>query len=236
MPEALRPFVKTIWTLDAGGDGAENLTNEALPDGCIEVIRRLNGSSSWHRSQPAVFAAGICSKPAVLELSGDASFIGVRLWPWAWNQISDCPATLFHDDWIALDDNSAVARLVSNPAGPLTSVLQVFSPYLPDSIGKHVPSVSTTGELALASGKGHRTIQRWFGKEIGHPPRKYFKLLRFQNAIAEPDKDGGSLAMEAATLGYADQSHMARNFKEFAGSTTRQVRKSAQGPFLADKR
>ena len=61
-----------------------------------------------------------------------------------------------------------------------------------------------------------RTLQRWFARHVGLPPRRYLRLLRFHKAF-EQVPDQPSLADHAAAQGYADQAHMARDFRAMAG-------------------
>ena len=66
---------------------------------------------------------------------------------------------------------------------------------------------------------------------VCQPPRHYLRLLRFQKAF-EQVPGAVSLADHAAASGFADQAHMARNFREMAGVPAKQARQKARGPFL----
>ncbi|MBX3565999.1 MAG: helix-turn-helix domain-containing protein [Sphingomonas sp.] len=82
-----------------------------------------------------------------------------------------------------------------------------------------------------AAGLSHRQLQRWFAAHIGLPPRSYLRLLRFRDAIgAIHGKD--SPADAAAAQGYADQAHMARDFRALAGVPPSGARRRARGPFI----
>ena len=76
-----------------------------------------------------------------------------------------------------------------------------------------------------------RSLQRWFARHIGLPPRRYLMLLRFHKAF-EQVPEQPSLADHAAAQGYADQAHMARDFRAMAGVPAREARRAAKGPFL----
>ena len=57
-PEALRPLVKAGWTLRAGSAASLTIRHAATPDGCVEIIRRLEGRSSWGNAQPETLRGG----------------------------------------------------------------------------------------------------------------------------------------------------------------------------------
>jgi len=63
-----------------------------------------------------------------------------------------------------------------------------------------------------------RTLERKFQQQIGVSPKMYSRIIQFQAAIRQlhinSDDQFASIAYE---LGYSDQSHMIRSFKEFAG-------------------
>nr|WP_281422968.1 helix-turn-helix domain-containing protein [Sphingomonas colocasiae] len=87
-------------------------------------------------------------------------------------------------------------------------------------------------EVSIRSGLSYRQIQRWFASEIGMPPRRYVKLLRFQRAFVDVQSSSARLTEQAAQRGYADQAHMARDFRELAGDTAHAVRARGRGPFI----
>ncbi len=98
-----------------GGGAAESwLTQQAVPDGCVEIIARTAGRSRWDGEQPPRFAVGLIERPQGFEISGDAGFEGLRLWPWAWSLIGDRPLAGLRGRWLpyggpALDALEAAA-------------------------------------------------------------------------------------------------------------------------------
>ena len=234
VPHALSPFVRAVWRLSGGSAACEGLSFDAMPDGCVELIHRFAGRSKWGGEQPAFFVAGICTGPAKLRFSGDAQFLGIRLWPWAWNRISDQGAAAFHDSWRAIAQTDGVASLCESEEHCIDRLTARFADEAPDPIGTVIPICASPGDIAERSGRNRRTIQRWFAREIGMTPRRYMRLLRFQKAVEDGGDAGEPLAQEALALGYADQAHMARDFRGLSGQTARTVRKRATGPFIGD--
>jgi AraC-like DNA-binding protein len=213
---ALEGLVKTRWTLTGGGCPGDWIEQQAVPDGCVELIRRLAGRSRWGGDQPACFAVGLIERPEAFSVSGDSRFEGIRLWPWAWSLISDIPLAAIRGRWIAFAGDEIEARLDA----PALAAL-----------GRAIVAAASVGEMARGAGMSPRTLQRWFAANVGLPPRRYLRLLRFQKAF-ERVPDDASLAAHAADQGFADQAHMAREFRAMAGMPANRARRTARGPFL----
>lgn len=230
-PPALDGLVKAIWTLDCGG-GVDWVEHAATPDGCIEIIRRLHGRSIWKREQPEFFATGVSEVPARIRLSGDARFIGVRLWPWAWEMLTATPCPGFRDTWLPLAPGDRAARLLVDRANIGAALIAAYGGLETPILARAILRCASVGALAAQSGLSHRAIQRWFARHIAIAPRRYLKLLRFQQALAGLQHDPAPIAAQAAARGYADQAHMARDFREITGAPAVAIRAKARGPFI----
>ena len=231
-PAELRLLVKAAWTLSAGGKITDSIDHAATSDGCIEIIRRLKGRSSWHGDQPSLFVAGLTTRPAELRLSGASEFVGLRLWPWTWNAIGRVNSRALIDRWADLAIAAPDFTMADNAPDAFAAIdPRLIEPANVPIIDAILNSASVS-ELAGRSGRSHRYLQRWFERHIGVAPRMYLRLLRFSNAFDRlPDSDG-SLASHAADHGFADQSHMAREFRSMSGLPAGKAKKKAIGPFL----
>ena len=226
-------LVKAAWTLDVGDTGGHPVTHVATPDGCVEIIHRLAGQSTWASAQPPAFVAGLITAPAALHFSANARFIGLRIWPWAWNRLnSSCPAKSFINGW---RDLSEVGRGI-RPPGDVDGLFRLVpADLLPADEARFCAAVQTSSSvagLAEVTGRPHRWIQRWFAREIGLPPRTYLRLIRFNDTFSALEGAEGTLADHAAAHGFADQAHMAREFRKMSGEPAVRARHKAQGPFL----
>lgn len=216
-PAALEGLVKTRWTLAGGGAPGDWIEQQAVPDGCVEIIRRRAGRSRWGDDQPAAFAVGLIERPEGFSISGDAHFEGLRLWPWAWPLLSDIPLAAMRGRWLPFAAERVEERLAAAPALAAT--------------GRIIVSAPSVAEMGRATGMSPRALQRWFSRNVGLPPRAFLRLLRFHKAFEEvPARP--SLADHAAASGFADQAHMARDFRALAGVPAKQARRAARGPFL----
>ncbi len=77
--------------------------------------------------------------------------------------------------------------------------------------------------LQRSSGYSPRHFIALFRSAVGVNPKHYFRIRRF-NATLRSMAAGGCLTDIAAAAGYADQSHLTREFREFAGITPTEYR------------
>lgn len=89
------------------------------------------------------------------------------------------------------------------------------------SLDHRPPSIES---LARAIGFSHRRLIQLFTTQVGMPPKRFARVQRFRHA-----HDAVATALSpphwptfAVEHGYADQSHMIREFQEFSGMTPRQ--------------
>jgi AraC-like DNA-binding protein len=74
--------------------------------------------------------------------------------------------------------------------------------------------------LAEEVGWSRRHLAARFGADVGLPPKTVARILRFQRVTQRLRRAGGSgLAEVAYACGYADQAHLNRDFRAFAGTT-----------------
>lgn len=219
-PPHLAGLIKARWALGANGGAAAWLEQQATPDGCIEIIRRTRGRSRWDGDQPASFVVGLVERPQAFEISGDATFEALRLWPWAWSLVGDLPTADLHGRWESWDADFETIETTLAAAGEL------------NAIGNALVAAPSVAAMSEATGMAPRALQRWFARHVGMAPRSWLRLLRFQNAF-ESLPGEPSLADHAAAQGFADQAHMAREFRRLAGVPATTARRRARGPFLS---
>lgn len=232
LPPELLPWVAAVWTLAGDGDAARWIEHSATPDGCVELVRRTHGRSTWRRAQPAVFATGLSEHPIGFGFSGDAAFTGIKLWPWAWHALGAAACPTFLDDWIAVPRGGPIAALI-DAADPVARLCEAFGHRRPDAIAAAIRGARGTADIAAASGAAPRRVQRWFAQHVGIAPLRYLRVIRFGAALAAVQASRAPIAHTAAGQGYADQAHMARDFRALAGAPPSIARGRALGPFIA---
>ncbi len=107
-----------------------------------------------------------------------------------------------------------VARLAERASSsPDVRVLRAMH-FLRDSSG-----TVAIRDLAQRLDCSPRTLRRWVGEASGMTPKRYARLLRFQSVLAAADHQAKpEWAALACDFGYFDQSHLIRDFQEFAWS------------------
>ena len=73
--------------------------------------------------------------------------------------------------------------------------------------------------MARAAGVSRQHLTREFHQRIGISPKLYSRLARFHSALAYAGAATVDWADAAAEAGYADQSHMIADFRQFSGLT-----------------
>jgi AraC-like DNA-binding protein len=80
-------------------------------------------------------------------------------------------------------------------------------------------------DVQLESGYSPRHFIALFRAAVGLTPKHYYRIQRFNNVARCLAAEGQcDLAELAASVGYSDQAHLTRDFREFAGVTPTQYR------------
>lgn len=83
----------------------------------------------------------------------------------------------------------------------------------------------TVEQLASMTGWSRRHLTSRFHDQLGLPPKRFARLVRFRTAAALIESPAGSdLASVAARCGYTDQAHLTNEVRRFAGCTPSQLR------------
>lgn len=236
-----RSVVRCFWQLQgAGGAGAD--ADPALPDGSPELIFNIgdpfeqvepNGKAV---TQPSAFLVGQITRPLLVRPTGRTDLIAVRFEAHGAALLHDNVAALT-DRWLGInslrggvllpvadrlrESGSPAERLVVLE-GAITQLMQ-RNPGADARVASAVETIRRThgdlrcDDLAERLGLTPRSLQRLFARQVGISPKLLARIVRFQRVFAARRDDPGSFARVAAQCGYADQSHLVRDFRDFAG-------------------
>ncbi|MEO3749496.1 helix-turn-helix domain-containing protein [Streptomyces sp. B6B3] len=209
----------------------------------------LGGPARLWDSDPAVPPAlftdgwfmGMWTRRFLVEYPARVRLVGVHFKPWGLSPFVDMPATELRDRWVPVDavwqravdrmrnqvGDSASAtealevveeelrsRLVGGPSRGLELVLHTGG-RLERSHGA-VP----VGALTETAGVSANHLATQFKSHVGITPKRVARIYRFARLILSVDAlrpvDWSELAQ---TVGYFDQAHFSREFKDFTGHT-----------------
>lgn len=245
---ALAPFVEVIW----GVRGHAEFTREAvLPNGVVELMVNFGPTQKVHAYGDRVvdedyrraWLAGLQDGPLVIGSPDGTDHMGVRFRPGGAHAFFDLPLDAVTNRVVELDAliGDAAAEL-RDRAGALASdaarareierwLLErryAVHPYFATirramDLFHQSTFRLTVGEVCERLGLSNRHLVRQFREVVGATPKTMSRIARFQAVVGAvqriPDPDWARLAYR---FGYADQSHLVREFHRMAGVTPTQ--------------
>jgi AraC-like DNA-binding protein len=237
--EELRDTIKCFWHNRRDVQEPES-SFEVIPDGYAEIIFHFGGGCSIANNGalqplPSPFLMGLLDQPVVFFTKSRLEVLGIRCFPW----------TVF--DLLGLPSGKGV-RVFEHPiaklqptlneciqAGRIDEALARLKDYFVDTrSGINTDSMLSKAGVAMRKANGAipvskiaaaahatvRTLERNFKQSSGHTVKDVSALMRFEQVRNRlwhfPDSNLAGLAHE---LGYADQSHLSREFKRYSGTT-----------------
>jgi AraC-like DNA-binding protein len=188
-----------------------------MPDGCIDLV--------WADGE--LFVAG--PDTVAHDAPAGPTYVGVRFQPgWA-PTLLGVPADGLRDERIPLDALWGAAdarRLAERAAG---APVEALTATVRERLRRTGPPEPVTRRLAAGLRRGHtvsavaarlglsqRQLHRRSLAAFGYGPKTLARVLRFDRALALA-RDGVPYARVAASTGYADQAHLAREVRSLAG-------------------
>jgi AraC-like DNA-binding protein len=237
--------VRCYWMLSAPAtEGAP--VQRVLPDGCVEMVINLGARFERYdpdgrtERQPRKLLVGPTTRHMSIAPTGAIRLVGIRFEPGgALPFLAVSPAEL-RDAAPALEDaafpleRGILDRLeeasFGTEAGILDAALRrklegakrVGDPRVHACVSATLAAREPmrVDALVTLTGLGTRQLERRFRDTVGFGPKTLCRLVRFQHVVRAAARSADlSWARIAAASGYADQSHMAREFREFAGTT-----------------
>ena len=239
-PEALQESIKCLW-YTRRDFGAAQSGFEVVPDGYAEIVFHFGEALSVLRDDalqplPSPFMVGLLASPVHFYASGVLEIIGIRCFPWTVFDLLGLPAGK-GDVHIFEHPLARLQPLLANAvkAGDIAGAADAIKAYFLSAGPVAAPDTTLTKAGAAMSGAGGslpvsgvaaaahttvRTLERKFRESSGHTVKDVSGLMRFEQArnrlCACPRASLAGLAQE---LGYADQSHLSREFKRYSGTT-----------------
>ena len=215
VPVRWHGLAECLWTSTAPGAPE---TVDVLPDGCMDLV--------WSGAE--LFVAGPDTAPHPYERAAGLAATGLRFHPGVLPALLDVPAGPLRDARVPLDAMApalarrAVAELAAGV--PATTVLTALAARLPGDLRDRGPRAAavrlargaSAADTADALGWTTRTLHRRCLAAFGYGPATLRRVLRFRRALALL-RAGVTPADVASRIGYADQPHLSRDVRAFAG-------------------
>lgn len=207
----------TVWTSTSSGAGS------VLPDGCMDLL--------WRSDTHELLVAGPDTAPQSVTHVPGVSWTGLRFSPGQAPALLGVPASALRDQRVPLSDlwgSSRVERLQEQVARePAVGLEAIAAGTSPDAGLDLVTALLAGGrpvaDVADEIGWGVRQLHRRSLAAFGYSPLVLGRVLRFRRALRGL-RAGHSVARVAAVVGYADQAHLSREVRTFAGTTPSRLR------------
>ncbi|HEX7831995.1 MAG TPA: helix-turn-helix transcriptional regulator [Thermoanaerobaculia bacterium] len=199
-----------------------------LPDGRFELIFNLGDPVLQDGiAQPGAMLAAETRRAVSIASTGRIEFVGVTLRDAAVSHVLGCPPRLLRDQMLdlrahlrRLDLSEQLAE--SDDAQRVTTILRAFGTHERDPLASAAASlIRRSGgrlsmtRLASACGVSVRTLSRAFDRTLGLTPKTLARVTRLGRAAAWL-REGELAADVAFRAGFADQAHMANEFRTIA--------------------
>ena len=241
----LDQYIRCYWILRAPATPSMPL-QRVLPDGCVEMVFNLGApferydANGVAERQPMTLLVGPTTRHMSIAPTGVVRLIGIRFAPGGALPFLAAHPRDLRDVAPSLDDAALpfgptlvdqLADAQAGAEGPIidTALLRQLGRARragDERVRACVTAALSAGEpmrvdaLVTLTGLGARQLERRFRDTVGFGPKTLCRLVRFQRVVRAAGAAADlPWARIAAHSGYADQSHMAREFREFAGTT-----------------
>jgi AraC-like DNA-binding protein len=230
----LAGIVERLWRVEDPRPSGEPET--ICPDGRSEIVIHLGEAME---GQPRHLLVGQMDAPLTITPSGRVAMVGARLSPAGLHRLLPIPQDCLMGQIISLETvwnawTRQTADQISaapTPDAELDAFERALEALVPADrwrasdrgVSAALAALRASGgnasiaRIASDTGVSRRQLERRFREQVGLPPRLYARIVRFQRAFQALGHESG--AAIAANCGYADQAHLVREIRRFAGQT-----------------
>ncbi|MBO5522744.1 MAG: helix-turn-helix domain-containing protein [Roseburia sp.] len=218
-------------------DGVSEIPT-SVPDGCIDVMFYWNKDLS----EMGADVIGTPLRPHAIGVHVGCHYFGVRFLPGEPFVFEPLAFSELIERTVPLSDTAENRLLIEKiaTAQNFEARIEVFMKmYLPKYItvcgNAAVESMNRQmikgilekkgnvkiGDLAWDMGYSERYASRVFAENNGITPKKFCRIIRFQNALQEIEEQGSKsyCFRDFEEIGYYDEAHLIHDFKEFCGQS-----------------
>ena len=243
----LLPFIRHYLFLESSGNDVKKL--RLFSDGNMGIVfsfknNLLNGFDDIAQSEmlPGSFLYGQISEFKNVCLRNETGLIIVVFQPTGINQLMGIPAHELNDSIIRTEYifNKQGRQLYEKLAEQFTiqDKLRLLNAFFLEQLAKRmVPDDSllraalnfivknkgliSSNQLVKLTGYTERQVERKFMESVGINPKKFSNIVKLHTFLKElkSNQNNKNLTSMAYEAGYADQSHLIKEFKKITGMT-----------------
>ncbi|MEP7383821.1 MAG: helix-turn-helix domain-containing protein [Gemmatimonadota bacterium] len=228
---------------DAAAGTTDAEAEAALPDGSPELIFNFGAPFEYlspdggRIRQPQAFLVGQITRPFAVVATGAVELLAVRFDAHGAALACDDVGALLNT-WLSIESlpacgvvELAVAlRERADPGARIDLVSDWLRGLVRERHAAHPQVVAAVHAIRRSHGAANvdalceslavspRTLQRLFARQVGITPKLLARIVRFQCVLRAWRSDQGTFARVAVESGYFDQSHLVRDFRDFAGA------------------
>lgn len=242
----LASIVKYYWVIEKS-TLEPDVCERVIPTGSIQLMFHYKtpfvvfGADNTCTNQARSLVSGLAQTYADVAAVDCSGVLAVTFHPWGACQILPFSLAELEDTNIRLQDVfGTVITILENQLNKATCTLQrvrLIEKFLMNNlIGSKPQDVNfvkqslthilqaqgrlTTYDLENKLSMSGRNLERKFAALVGKTPKQYSKIIRFQSVVRELAKNTSvEWAQLAYAYGFADQSHLIKEFKSISGLT-----------------
>ena len=239
----LQLYVRYYWVFNS----CQMMNTYTFPIGCPQIIfhkRTPLFVPEFGTMQDKLTISGQVNFSSHLQADGDVEMIVVVFYPHTMNMFLNTPASSFYNQEISgydiedkqlnelaaqvfeCEDNNLCVTLIEEWLLSRLSTKPYYTTYRVKRINAAIDKLcaaphTLVTELSSICCLGKKQFEREFYLHVGMNPKEYSRIVRFQKALRLMQHQQGksNQADLAYTSGYADQSHLIREFKKLCGYT-----------------
>lgn len=243
LPEApLDAFVEHFWSVAWDLRGQPPVTRQTLPHPSIHLVIEAGASH----------LVGVATGRFTRVLEGCGRVLGIKFRPGCFHPFRPGPMSALTNRMLSLEEalgreglslEAAVLAQGDDAAAAAAAAEAFLLARLPapdpqaerarDLVAQILaePELTRVEELARRAGLSTRSLQRLFGSYVGVSPKWVIRRYRLHEAVARLDAGRAvDLPRLAIELGYFDQAHFIRDFKQLVGRTPAAYARAPETP------
>lgn len=221
-------FIICFWEMRARSDRSLTVNNIVVSDACIDIIVNYD--------KQLIGFSGMSKTEFDYTVRLPARYLGARLMPGAFHQLTGLPASSAMDRFLPFEHVYASFDQQTFFSLPFDQAKTYLARYLAGVTSNIRPDTMTTlfheltenpvssaAELYRQLNFSPRQCQRLFEKHYGITPKLALSILRFQKCLKQLTSAEAASGKILPIDGYYDQAHFIKDFKRNLGITPREL-------------